>query len=229
MLLFRAIAVMVTATVWLAVPMAATQEVAASCPESTLQFKPTRVARGGVLTITGKNLGDDCLDTGTVPPGVGPLGNPLTGLAVVINQGALEFVVATGSADGDYAFQVEVVVPAGLEPGEATVNLLAGDGRLAATTPLVISAVAPRGSAEAPIATFGPPATEPEPLGSLPPVILPADIPDEPVTTAPPLSAPPIEIETGTGDLQRAIAVAVAGVVLVGATVFAVWGRLRRR
>jgi hypothetical protein len=229
MVLFRAIAVMVTATAWLAMPVTATQAVSASCPESTLQFKPARVARGGVLTITGKNLGDDCIDTGTLPPGVGPLGNPLNGLAVVINQGTLEFVVATGSADSDYAFQVEVVVPAGLEPGEAAISLLAGDGRLAATTPLVISAVPPRSSAEAPVATFGPPGTDPEPLGSSPPVILPADIPDEPVATAPPLSAPPIENETGTGDLQRAIAVGVAGAVLVGAAVFAVWGRLRRR
>ena len=42
------------------------------------------------------------------------LGNPLTGLVIVIDQGTDEFVVATGSADSDYAFEVDVVVPTDL-------------------------------------------------------------------------------------------------------------------
>jgi hypothetical protein len=196
-----------------------------------LQFKPARVARGAVLTITGKYLGDACLDTGTIPAGLGPLGNPLTGLVIVIDQGPVEIPVATGSADSDYAFQVDIVVPSELEPGEASVNVLgAGDARLVATTPLVISSAPPRSPAEAPVATFGPPSPpDTEPPGSLPPVVLPADIPDVPVPTAPPQSAPPIENSSDTGDLQRAIAVGVAGVVVVASIAFAVWGRLRRR
>ena len=84
-----------------------------------------------MLTITGQYFGDDCLDTGTVPPGVGALGNPLTGLAIVIDQGEREFLVATGSADSDYSFQVDVVVPSELEPGEASMSIIgAGDARL---------------------------------------------------------------------------------------------------
>ncbi len=84
-----------------------------------------------MLTITGKYFGDDCLDTGTLPPGVGALGNPLTGILIVIDQGSLEFPVANGSADSDYSFQVDVVVPSELAPGEASINILAvGDARL---------------------------------------------------------------------------------------------------
>ena len=185
-----------------------------------------------MLTITGQNLGDDCLDTGTLPPGVGALGQPLTGLVIVIDQADLEFVVATGSADSDYAFRVEVVVPLGLAPGDATVSLLgAGEPRLTTNAPLVISNASPIDSAVATVATFGPPTTpDTEPAGSLPPIPLPAEIPDEPTTTTPTLSTTPI-VDGGstTGDRQRAIAVGVAGVVAIGATVVAVRGRFKRR
>ena len=185
-----------------------------------------------MLTITGRNLGDDCLDTGTLPPGVGALGQPLTGLVIVIDQADLEFVVATGSADSDYAFRVEVVVPFGLAPGKATVQLLgAGDARLTTDVPLLISNASPIGSTVVTVATFGPPTTpEPEPVGSLPPIPLPAQIPDEPTTTTPTLSTTPI-VDGGstTGDLQRAIAVGLAGLAAIGATVIAVRGRFKRR
>ena len=97
---------------------------AASCAEPTVKFSSLRINRGAVLTITGRNFGDDCLDTGTVPAGVGPLGSPLTGLAIVIDQGEREFLVATGSADSDYEFEVDVVVPSELEPGEATLSIM---------------------------------------------------------------------------------------------------------
>jgi hypothetical protein len=216
----------------LAASMASPQPAEASCVGPTLRFKPARVARGGVLTITGQNLGDDCLDTGTLPPGVGALGHPLTGLVIVIDQADLEFVVATGSADSDYAFRVEVVVPSGLAPGEATVQLLgAGDARFTTEVPLVISNASPTGSAEATVATFGPPTTpDTEAVGSLAPIPLPAEIPDEPTTTTPTLSTTQI-VDGGstTGDQQRAIAVGVAGVVAIGATVVAVRGRFKRR
>ena len=185
-----------------------------------------------MLTITGQNLGDDCLDTGTLPPGVGALGQPLTGLVIVIDQADLEFVVATGSADSDYAFRVEVVVPPGLAPGDATVELLgAGEARLTNDVPLVISNASPIDSAVATVASFGPPTTpDTEPLGSLPPTPLPAEIPDEPTTTtATSLTTPIVDGGSTTGDLQRAIAVGVAGVVAIGATVVAVRGRSKRR
>ncbi len=207
--------------------------VAARCAAPTVTFRPARVARSGVLTITGTNFGDDCLDTGTLPPGVGPLGSPLTGLVIVINQGANEFVVATGSADDDYSFEVDIVVPAELEPGEAILSVIgAGDARLTVDRPLVISGATPVDSAQATVATFGPPPPpDTTPPGTLPPVVLPPDIPDEPIATTPPLSTAPIDVDTDTdnADLQRAIGVGIAGVVAIGATAFAVWSRSRRR
>ena len=203
----------------------------ASCVAPVVKFKPTRVARGGVLTITGQYFGDDCLDTGTLPAGIGPLGNPLTGLVVVIDQGTREFVVASGSAGSDYTFKVDVVVPSGLEPGDASINVLGvGDARLTTDTPLVISNAAPAsGSTDTTVATFGPPTTpDTEPPGSSTPAPLPAEIPDDPVATAPPLSAVTIVESTDSRDLQRAIGVGVAGVVTIGAIGFAVWSRSRR-
>ena len=224
--------VAVVATVVLTSPMTSPQPVAASCVAPAFTFKPTRVARGGVLTITGQHFGDDCLDTGTLPPGVGRLGQPLTGIVIVIDQADLEFVVATGSADSDYAFRVEVVVPPGLAPGDATVQLLGSDvARLTTNVPLVISNAPPIDSAVSTVATFGPPTTpDTEPAGSLPPTPLPAEIPDEPTTTTPTFSTTPV-VDGGstTGDQQRAIAVGVAGVVAIGATVVAVRGRIKRR
>ena len=184
-----------------------------------------------MLTITGQYFGDDCLDTGTLPPGAGPLGNPLTGLVIVIDQGTHEFVVANGSADSAYAFKVDVVVPGELEPGDATVDVLGvGDARLTTKTSLVISSVPPISSTESTIATFGPATTtNTQPTGSTAPAVLPAEIPDDPVATAPPLSAAPI-VETGDNrDLQRAIGVGIAGLVAIGATTFAIWSRSRRR
>src|SRR3954451_10729528 len=111
----------------------------ASCAAPTAKFRPARVARGATMTITGQYFGDQCLDTGTVPEGVGKLGDPLAGLVIVIDQADREYVVASGSADQDYKFSVEIIVPAGLEPGEATVGILAGDARMNLDSPLAIS------------------------------------------------------------------------------------------
>jgi hypothetical protein len=225
-----AFAVTGSAAALFAVPLVSHETAGASCAAPTVKFRPARIARGGVLTITGQYLGDDCLDTGTIPPGVGALGNPLTGLAIVINQGPNEFVVATGSADGDYEFQVDVVVPSQLEPGEAVVSLVgAGDARLTIDPPLVISGASPITSSEATVATFGPPTTDPEPVGSLPPIPLPAEIPDEPDATPAPLSTIPIDDTDDSSDLQRAISVGFAGVVAIAAIGFAVWSRSKRR
>lgn len=205
------------------------QPAAASCVAPAVTFRPGRVTRGAVLTITGKYFGDDCLDTGTLPPGVGALGNPLTGIVIVIDQGSLEFVVANGSADDDYSFQVDVVVPAGLAPGEASINVLAaGDARLTIDPPLVISSASPIGSDVESVAAFGPPTTAPELVDSVPPVVLPADIPDEPAATAPPLSTAPIEPDDNTSR-QRAISAGFAGVVAIAAIGYAWWRRSKRR
>ena len=128
----------------------------ASCAQPSARVRPTRVARGATFTVTGQNFGDGCFDTGTVPAGVGRLGDPLTGLTIVIDQADREYIVATGSADAGYEFTVDIVVPRDLEPGQATVSIIAGDARMNLDTPLVISAVSPIGKGDAAVATFGP-------------------------------------------------------------------------
>ena len=195
-------------------------------------MSPTRVARGRLLTITGRYFGDGCYDTGTVPAGQGQLGDPLTGLVIVIDQGSNEFIVATGSADADYEFKVQVVVPAALEPGKAAVNVLGvGDARLEVTPSLVISTASPTDSADPAVATFGPePPPDTEPQGTVPAPILPSDIPDENPVTIPPLSTAPIAQESSNTDRQRRIiTVGFAVFVGVGAAGFALWSRANRR
>lgn len=180
--------------------------------------------------MTGRYFGDDCFDTGTVPPGVGPLGQPLTGLVVVIDQGDNEFVVATGSAGSDYAFKVEVVIPASLEPGKANLALLgAGDARLTTDVALTISSATPVGPAEATVATFGPPPPDTAPEGTVPPPVLPADIPDEHVATLPTLSTTPAPGDPGNVDGRRAVTVGIAVTLGVAAIGFAFWSRAQRR
>ena len=46
------------------------QPVARLCGADRAGSRPTRIARGGVVTITGQNFGD-CLDPGTLPPASG--------------------------------------------------------------------------------------------------------------------------------------------------------------
>jgi hypothetical protein len=219
-----------TAISLVAAPVVAVPPVSADCAAPTVKFKPARVARGSVLTITGQYFGDDCLDTGTLPPGLGPLGTPLAGLVIVIDQGSNEFVVATGSADSDYEFSVDIVVPVELEPGEAVLNVLgSGDARLTIDPPLVITSVSPDSTTESTVATFGPPTTDVEPVGSLPPVILPAEIPDDPIATTPSLSTTPVDDVDDHAALQRRISVGFAGVVAIAAIGFAFWSRSKRR
>src|SRR3954465_13558570 len=76
----------------------------AACPVPAVKFRPTRVARGATVTIAGQHFGDGCPDTGTLPAGVGELGDPLTGLVLVIDQGDREYVVANGSANDAFEF-----------------------------------------------------------------------------------------------------------------------------
>ncbi len=215
----------------LAAPLVSDRSAAASCVAPVVKIKPARVARGAVLTVTGQNFGDDCLDTGTLPPGVGPLGEPLTGLVIVIDQGGNEFVVATGSAGSDYAFKVDVVVPASLEPGKASIALLgAGDARLTTDVALSISSAPPVGAADATVATFGPPPPDTEPEGTVPPPVLPADIPDEHVVTVPSLSTTPPQADLSNTDGQRrAVTVGIAVTLGVAAIGFALWSRAQRR
>src|SRR4051812_20530715 len=202
----------------------------ATCPTPTVKFRPTRVARGATVTITGQNFGDGCFDSGTVPEGVGKLGDPLAGLVIVIDQADREYVVASGSADRDYKFSVEITVPAGLEPGEATVGILAGDARMNLDSPLVISAVQPVGEDDQTVATFGPTTTasaDPAVTEATPPI--PAEIPDlQPTTTIAVLDTAPIDEQGTSSQTWRAYGLAVGGVAVLLIIGFIAWSRSKR-
>jgi hypothetical protein len=202
----------------------------ASCPAPTVKFRPARVARGATVTITGQNFGDRCFDTGTVPEGVGRLGDPLAGLVIVIDQADREYVVASGSADQDYKFAVEFVVPAELEPGQATVGILAGDARMNLDSPLLISAVQPVGEDDRTVATFGP-TTSTSPQSAVteatPPI--PAEIPDlQPTTTIAVLDTAPIDEQGTSSQTWRAYALVVGGVAVLLIIGFIAWSRSQR-
>ena len=203
---------------------------AAACPQPTAKVRPTRVARGGTVTITGQFFGDACPDAGTVPAGAGPLGDPLAGLVIVIDQGDREFVVATGSADADYQFHVDVVVPAGLEPGQAIVGIIAGDARMNLDTPLSISAVDAVGEGDAPVATFGPTTLAPTdtPVTEAP-VPIPAEIPDvAPSTTVAVDQTTPAADQGTANQTWRAYGLVVGGVAVLAIIGFVAWSRSRR-
>ena len=93
--------------------------VAADCSGPTLRFAPHDVDRGGTLSVTGSGWGDNCYDTGSPPDGEGVLGNPITGIEILIKQGSKEWLVARGSADDQFGFSIDIRVPTDLTPGEA--------------------------------------------------------------------------------------------------------------
>ena len=98
-------------------PLAAT-----SCFGPTIEIARHEVGRGKELVVTGSGWGDDCYDDSAPPAGEGFLGVPIQEIDVFIVQGDDEWLVATGAADANYEFEVSVVVPAGLSPGDARVQ-----------------------------------------------------------------------------------------------------------
>ena len=204
---------------------------AAACPQPSAKVRPTRVARGATIAITGQYFGDSCFDTGTVPAGVGRLGDPLTGLTIVIDQADREYIVATGSADAGYEFTVDIVVPRDLEPGQATVSIIAGDARMNLDTPLVISAVSPIGKGDAAVATFGPDTVAPTATAvTEPPPPVPAEIPDlQPSTTvAVDQTVAPLDQGGQTNQTWRAYGLVVGGIAVLMIIGFVAWSRSRR-
>jgi hypothetical protein len=91
---------------------------AADCSGPTIQAIHPAV-RGDVITVKGYGFGDNCYDTGPPPAGQGALGIPVGDLELLVSQGDKEVQVASGRADDDYEFSVDVVVPSDLAPGSA--------------------------------------------------------------------------------------------------------------
>lgn len=98
----------------------------ADCAAPRMSFSPHEVDRGGEVTVRGELWGASCYDTGPPPEGEGPLGEPLTGIEIVLAQGEVvlargerEWLLATVDADSDYRFTATVVIPVDAEPGDA--------------------------------------------------------------------------------------------------------------
>lgn len=92
----------------------------AACAAPYLIYEGGEIDRGATLAVEGAAFGDNCYDTDPPPPGEGALGNPpLRDIEILVRQGDAEFLVATGDADRDYGFAVEIIVPSQLASGEA--------------------------------------------------------------------------------------------------------------
>jgi len=112
----------------------------ASCMGPAIVYESGEVRAGQVITVEGRAWGTECYDYRLPPAGVGGLGEPATGIEIVLSQDGVDEVVARGSAEADYTFVVHVAVPAWLEPGEATVSAryAGGIGFDATDRPLIV-------------------------------------------------------------------------------------------
>jgi len=115
---------------------------AAGCVEPALtqrvleNVEAGEAAGGGVqvIAVSGRGFGDDCHDTGSPPEGEGVLGTPIAGLALLVIADDQRVVVAEGSADASYGFDVTVRVPHALLAGSARLSVEA-EGLLLASGP----------------------------------------------------------------------------------------------
>lgn len=106
-----------------------TTEVArADCIGPTYTNTGGDLAHGDLVTVTGYGFGDNCYDTGPPPPGEGDLGRPLTGIEVYFEQRGQLHLVATGNAGEDYAWEIQVPLPAVLDVGDVGV-VVTSNGR----------------------------------------------------------------------------------------------------
>ena len=100
----------------------------AACMGPSITYEVGEVRRGATIAVVGRGFGTACYDTGLPPEGVGALGEPATGIEIVLSQGGVHEVLARGSADADYTFEVDITVPPAFEPGEAIVSSRYGGG-----------------------------------------------------------------------------------------------------
>lgn len=131
----------------------------ASCGGPSLRHDEASVVSGQVINVVGITFGSDCYDTGNPPPGVGPHGLPLRDIRILFVQGAREVLVAEGSADAGYMFQLDVMVPVELEPGPASLRADDPGGHASSPfgAPLTVSRATPAAAVTS-VASFGPPA-----------------------------------------------------------------------
>jgi hypothetical protein len=106
--------------------LVAVEPAAASCISPSIGYDVVAVSPGGSVRVTGDGWGTDCYDQGNRPSGVGNLGEPRTGIEVVVLQDGVGPVVARGSADTNYRFAVDVPIPPDVHAGTLTIAARAG-------------------------------------------------------------------------------------------------------
>ncbi|QGG95767.1 hypothetical protein [Actinomarinicola tropica] len=131
---------------------------AADCSGPTIEYDAGEVQPGGTVTVRGSAWGDECYDTGPPPDGEGVLGRPIEDIAIVVEQGPVAALVAIGSADDDYEFEVEVTMPPSILPGEARVRAFWARGIVfdATDATVVVTGEAPPDLVELSPVRFGP-------------------------------------------------------------------------
>ncbi len=129
----------------------------ADCIGPTVGNTGGDLAHGEFITVTGYGFGDNCYDTGPPPPGEGSLGMPLSGIEVYFDQGGQRHLVATGNSGQDYAWEVQVPIPAVLDIGEAQVVVMSNGSEAFYENKTAIWVTSEREEAASiTVATFGP-------------------------------------------------------------------------
>lgn len=149
----------------------------AKCTNKMIEHDIGSVDRDGTINVVGIGWGDNCHDTGEIPPGESVLGRLATDVEVLLIQDGVEHLVATGDADEKYGFTADVPVPDDLNPGPVEVIARSGDsvGYVVTTDPLVISDAPPPGQSDdsavhlgkSPPGTVAPPIAPPRDYGPL--------------------------------------------------------------
>jgi hypothetical protein len=130
--------------------------VSADCVAPAITYDGGPVTRGSTIRVVGTAWGDNCYDTGPPPEGEGVLGRPLDDIELFVVQGGTETLVATGAARTDYGFVAEIVVPARLAPGPATISARsASTPANEVTIPLTITSAEPAARRDR-VTRFGP-------------------------------------------------------------------------
>lgn len=152
-------------------PLVSAQDpVRADCAGPTIEHDAGTVDRDGTVRVVGTTWGDDCDDTGSPPPGESAIGKPVTGIEIVLVQGGVEHLVATGDADEEYGFVVDVPVPDDLAPGPIEVvarTEMNPSTHDATREQLVVSDRPPSGASDDAPVRFGEsePGPDPDPAG----------------------------------------------------------------
>lgn len=127
----------------------------ASCagPHLDSTLIPGEVLRGQEIVVHGEYFGYMDASNGSECP----LGTPRSDIEIVFVQGGDDTVVARGSADHDYEFLLEVVVPSSLRPGPALLGARLPEFEDPIAFQVNVADVRPFGLHDEGVRTFGDP------------------------------------------------------------------------